>query len=60
MGSTEFDVNVNANMAGTLLRLISSGAKLDSVDYQLIGKVSLASGVLRTIPFNQKGQFKLR
>jgi LEA14-like dessication related protein len=60
LGSTEFDVSVNANAAGALLRLLSSGKKHDVVDYRLVGKVSLASGLLRSIPFDQKGEFKLR
>jgi hypothetical protein len=30
------------------------------VDYRLIGKVSLSSGMLRTIPFDEKGSFRLR
>jgi LEA14-like dessication related protein len=59
-GTAEFDVNVTANAAGTILRLLSSGAKTDAVDYHLVGKVALASGLLRTIPFDQKGVFKLR
>jgi LEA14-like dessication related protein len=60
LGSMEFDVNVNANMAGVLLRLMTSGKKIDTLDYRLIGKVSLASGLLRTIPFDQKGIINLR
>jgi LEA14-like dessication related protein len=59
-GSAEFDVSVSANAAGTVLRLLAGGKKLDVVDYRLVGKISLASGALRTIPFDQKGEFKLR
>jgi LEA14-like dessication related protein len=59
-GTTEFDVSMTANAAGTLLRLIASGHKLDKVDYRLVGEVSLAKGLLRKIPFEEKGQFKLR
>lgn len=60
LGSAEFDVAVTANAAGALLRLIGSGRKLDMVDYRLVGKVALASGMMRSIPFDQRGQFKLR
>ena len=60
LGSTEFDVSMKANGANALLRLLGGGRKLDSLDYRLVGKVSLSSGMLRTIPFDQKGEFKLR
>jgi len=60
LGSAEFDVDVRANAASALLRLIASGRKLDVVDYRLVGKVALASGMMRTLPFDQQGQFKLR
>jgi LEA14-like dessication related protein len=59
-GAAEFDVSVSANAAGTVLRLLSSGKQLDSVNYRLIGKVALARGVIRSIPFDRKGEFKLR
>ncbi|MEY2853912.1 MAG: hypothetical protein RL030_1044 [Pseudomonadota bacterium] len=60
LGSTEFDMSMNADMAGAVFRLLGSGRKLDNVDYRLSGKVSLSSGVLRSVPFDQKGSFKLR
>jgi LEA14-like dessication related protein len=60
LGSAEFDVSMSANAAGTVLRLLSSGKRLEQVDYRLVGKVALARGVLRSIPFDQKGEFKLR
>jgi LEA14-like dessication related protein len=63
-GEAEFDMMVTANMAGTLLRLASraqqSGERPDALDYRIVGKVSLASGVLRSIPFEEKGRLKLR
>jgi LEA14-like dessication related protein len=59
LGTTEFDVGVKANMAGTLLRLLGNGKKPDAVNYRLIGKVALAKGLLRSIPFDQKGQLKI-
>ena len=60
LGSTEFDVNVTANAAGAMLKLLGSGRSLDSIEYRLVGQVKLASGLLRTIPFEQKGAVKLR
>jgi LEA14-like dessication related protein len=58
-GETEFDVNVTANAAGALLRLLTSGNQ-DSVPYSISGKVQLSSGVLRSIPFNHRGTLNLR
>jgi LEA14-like dessication related protein len=65
MGEAEFDMNVTANMAGTLIRLISKAEKAggrapESIDYRIVGKVSLASGMLRSVPFEESGSFKLR
>ena len=64
LGEAEFDMNVTANMAGTLMRLATrareSGRTPDSVDYRIVGKVSLATGMLRSIPFEERGTFKLR
>lgn len=63
-GEAEFDMMLTANLAGTLVRLASraqqSGARPDALDYRIVGKVSLASGVLRSIPFEDKGTLKLR
>jgi LEA14-like dessication related protein len=60
LGTTEFDMSMNADMAGAVFRLLGSGRKLDNVDYRLSGKVSLSSGMLRSVPFDQRGSFKLR
>ena len=60
LGSTEFDVSVTANAAGALLKLASGGKKLDAIEYRLVGKVSLSSGLIRSVPFEKKGTFKLR
>jgi LEA14-like dessication related protein len=63
-GEAEFDMMVTANMAGTLLRFASRAQQgevhPDAIDYRIVGKVSLASGVLRSIPFEHKGTLKLR
>jgi len=64
LGEAEFDMNVTANMAGTLMRLATraqeAGRTPDTVDYRIVGKVSMATGVLRSIPFEERGTFKLR
>jgi LEA14-like dessication related protein len=60
LGSAEFDVNVTANAATALLKIFAAGRKLESVDYRLTGKVALSSGLLRSIPFDQKGMVNLR
>ena len=63
-GEAEFDMNVTANMAGTLMRLATrareAGRKPDAIDYRIVGKVSLATGVLRSIPFEERGSLQLR
>jgi LEA14-like dessication related protein len=58
-GETQFDVGVTANAAAAVLRLLGGG-RLDAVDYQITGKVTLASGLVRSIPFDEKGEFRLR
>jgi LEA14-like dessication related protein len=61
LGETEFDMNVTANMASAVLRLLSGGSgPNDEVAYRMKGKISLSEGLLRSIPFEQSGQFKLR
>ena len=59
-GSTEFDLSMKANAANMVLRLLSGGRKLENLEYRLVGKVSLSSGMMRSIPFDEKGEFKLR
>jgi LEA14-like dessication related protein len=60
LGSAEFDVNVTANAATALLKILAGGRKLETLEYRLTGKVALSSGMLRSIPFDQKGTFNLR
>jgi LEA14-like dessication related protein len=64
LGEAEFDMNVTANMAGTLMRLATrareAGGTPDAIDYRIVGKVTLATGMLRSIPFEERGRFKLR
>ncbi len=65
LGEAEFDMTITANMAGTLLRLATKAQKAgggmpDTIDYRIVGTVSLAEGLLRTIPFEDRGTFNLR
>jgi LEA14-like dessication related protein len=62
LGEADFDMTVTTNLAATLLKLASrSSAGADGdVGYRLVGKVTLSEGFLRTVPFDQKGTFKLR
>jgi LEA14-like dessication related protein len=60
LGEAEFDMNMTANMAGALLKLLGSGKQMgDSVDYRVIGKLSLSEGFMRSIPFQDRGTFEL-
>jgi LEA14-like dessication related protein len=61
LGEAEFDMNVTTNVAGTLMRLMARGPDaLANVPYRLSGKVSLSQGWLQSIPFEQRGTFRLQ
>jgi len=58
LGEADFDMDVTANLAGALIRLL---AHRDSgIDYHITGKVDLARGFLRSVPFDEHGRFALR
>jgi LEA14-like dessication related protein len=61
LGEAEFDMNVTANMASTLIKLLGRGGDpmRDKVEYRIKGKVSLSEGFLRSIPFEETGTFAL-
>ena len=61
-GESEFDTNVTTNLAGALLKLLGRGpdALGQSVEYHLTGKVSLSAGLLRSIPFDERGSVRLQ
>ena len=59
MGEAEFDVQVTTNLAGMLGRLLSRRGSEDTLNYRLVGDVSLSSGFLRRIPFDERGSVKL-
>jgi LEA14-like dessication related protein len=61
MGEAEFDVQVNANLASTLLRMYGrGGSSPKKLDYRLVGKVALSSGFVRNIPFDERGSVDLK
>ena len=61
LGEAEFDMNVTANMASALLKLLGQrNSRSDQVEYRMKGKISLSEGFLRSIPFEERGTFNLR
>lgn len=63
LGEAEFDMLVTADLAGTVLRLLTrarADGMPDSLTYRLRGEVKLAEGLVRTIPFDEKGSVRLR
>ena len=62
LGEAEFDTNVTTNLAGVLLKLLAGGPRAleRSVSYRLSGKVTLSEGLWRSIPFDERGTFRLQ
>jgi len=60
LGEAEFDMSVSANMASMLVKMLSHGTDGGGVSYHLAGRVSLSEGLLRSIPFDERGTFKLQ
>jgi len=59
MGEVEFDMQVTANLAGALAKLLSRRNSSEELAYRLVGDVNLAKGFLRRIPFDERGSVKL-
>jgi LEA14-like dessication related protein len=57
LGDAEFDMNVTANAAATLLRMFTRNG--GTVEYRIRGKVELSAGMVRSVPFDQQGEFQL-
>jgi hypothetical protein len=54
-------MNVTTNMAGALFRVLGhANDSGDGIEYRIRGKVSLSEGMLRSIPFEQHGRFRLQ
>jgi LEA14-like dessication related protein len=60
MGEAEFDVQVTANLANALTQILGRKGSRDTLDYRLVGSVSLSRGFLRRIPFDERGSVKLK
>lgn len=58
-GEAEFDMNVTANAASALLRIVGTDSKAGEIGYRLKGKLSTRLGMLRTIPFEQTGELQV-
>lgn len=58
LGETDFDLNVTANL-NSVLAAFAGGFGHHTVDYRVYGQVHLQGGMLRTIPFDQKGTVRL-
>jgi LEA14-like dessication related protein len=59
MGEVEFDMQITANLAGAVAKLLSRRNSSEELAYRLVGDVNLASGFLRRIPFDERGHVKL-
>jgi LEA14-like dessication related protein len=60
MGEAEFDMQITANLAGALAKILSRKNSSEALDYRLRGSVNLSSGFLRRIPFDERGSVKLK
>lgn len=59
MGEAEFDMQITANLASALGKLLARRNSSEALDYRLVGAVALSSGFLRRIPFDERGSVKL-
>jgi len=59
LGTAEFNMDVNANVAGALFAILGKPRGQD-IGYRMTGRVELTHGWLRSIPFEQSGKFTLR
>jgi LEA14-like dessication related protein len=57
-GETDFGLNVSANLANAFSALLG-GLGHNTVDYRIYGVVHLSGGLVRNIPFDQKGRVRL-
>jgi LEA14-like dessication related protein len=58
LGEADFDLIVNANI-NSVLSALAGGFGHHSVDYRVYGQVHLQGGMVRNIPFDQKGRVRL-
>jgi len=57
LGEAEFDMMITTNFVSSFGRLISrmGGGKLENIEYEIVGKIFVDKGMLRKIPFSQRG-----
>ena len=61
LGEAEFDMLLTSNAATALLNLVRAGeGKRESLDYVIRGKLRTSLGLLRTVPFEERGTVPLR
>ncbi len=60
LGEAEFDMNMTANVAGALIKMFGRGGESGPIDYRVTGKIALSRGLVRSIPFEEHGTFRLR
>jgi len=59
-GEAEFDMLVTANAATALLKLLRADSRQrETIDYRISGKLSTSLGVLRSVPFDERGTLPL-
>jgi LEA14-like dessication related protein len=61
LGEAEFDMLITSNAATALLRIAKAGRARDkeSIDYRIRGTLSTSLGLLRSVPFEEKGSIAL-
>jgi LEA14-like dessication related protein len=57
-GSADFDMGVTANLAAVLVHVFGHGSS-GPIEYRITGRVHLAAGLVRSVPFEEKGTFQL-
>mgnify|MGYP002778633212 CR=1 FL=1 len=61
LGEAEFDMIVTTNLAGSLLRILPQLERNpESLEYRLEGRVDTDLGLLRSIPFVEKGRLSMK
>ena len=59
-GEAEFDMIVTANAASALIKIAGGDRKSrENIEYRLKGKLSTRLGMLRSIPFDEKGSLPI-
>ena len=61
LGEAEFDMLVTANAATAVLRILEKGKgkRIETIHYRIRGKLSTRLGLLRSVPFDERGTISL-